>query len=849
VQGVATVIDDASAPRTSSALGSYQPALDGMRAVAMSVMLAYHGELEWAKGAFLGLSQFFTLSGFLITSILLKQRARTGTVQLGRFWTQRYRRLMPAALLTLAGIVVFGATVADPTQVREIPGQVAASAGQVANWYFIFTDKSYIDLFAAPSPVQHFWSLAVEEQFYIIMPLVFLALIRLTKSLKVLAIFFAAGALASTAWMIWLYNHGASLDRLYYGTDTRAAELLTGGLLAVVLHRFPLNLSVVGHKVVVVLGLVAFGLTIWGWTHLELADGPVWRGGFLVISVVSCALIVSILAGGPLTVLLAWGFLPAMGRITYGLYLFHWPIFLWLTEEQTGLDSWYLFSLRMAVTFAVAIASYNLMEMPIRNGFPVRLKGSLRYAVAPVVAISIVAVAFVAGNREVRQELSPLATPITESAPTAAGDGVMDVLVIPDASTQPIVDRLVAQADGATDLDVVVASPFSCSGVTEHEGSPICGNWLDEWPALIEANDPDVVLVYVSSWDAADIERVSGISSTDPEAITAWTEAVLGNGFGLLNAKGAPVAMARLPLTIAQSIQMAKDPFLVASQHLPKVDVAVRQVIDVEVPPDGDFSTDAFASVAIEAILRSLQLYQRAPIELPRVMVVGDSAARTFGYGLERMAADTGTAVVWTTATIGCGVADEGVVVDLFAPGGEAPVPPPCLAVRDGWREQIEQFDPDLVVVLSTVWDVQERKLPGWGEMRTVGDPAFDEYLLSEYEAAVDELTAGGASIVWIQGPCARSVQANGQPGSSTGSFDTARMRYLNDVILDRLVDARPEVQRFDLFPVLCPDGEFVESLGGVAKVRPDGVHFSTEGSLWVANEVGPEIFALGLAR
>jgi hypothetical protein len=138
--------------------------------------------------------------------------------------------------------------------------------------------------------------------------------------------------------------------------------------------------------------------------------------------------------------------------------------------------------------------------------------------------------------------------------------------------------------------------------------------------------------------------------------------------------------------------------------------------------------------------------------------------------------------------------------------------------------------------------------LPDWPQMKIPGDPAFDEYLLREYRESVDELAAGGAEILWIKQPCARSMQANAQ-GTSTGLYDTARVRYLNDSLIPRLVEDRPEVRTYDLFSKLCPEGVFVESMGGIDKVRPDGVHFSTEGSLWLAYTFGGEMLAAGLRR
>ncbi len=834
--------------RTSSALGAYQPSLDGLRAVAMAVMLSYHAELQWAKGAYLGLSQFFTLSGFLITSILLSRQARTGSVALGRFWTNRYRRLLPAAYVTLAGVVVFGATVADPVQVKEIPGQIASAAAQVANWYFIVTDKSYVGLFASPSPVQHFWSLAVEEQFYLIMPLVFVGIVKVTKSLKAIALFFGGGALISTIWMIWLYHNGASIDRLYYGTDTRAAELLLGGLLAVILHRFPLNLSASWRKVMAALGIAAFAATAWGWTHLEITSGVMYQGGYLVFAAISCLLITSLLAGGPLRAILSWGFLPPMGRIIYGLYLYHWPIFLWLTADRTGLAPWPLFALRMVITFVLAIASYNLIEMPIRHGSFTWARAPIRYAIAPVVALSIVALAFVAGNREVPGELTPLATPISDVAPTATGrDGVLDVLVIPDDETEQVARRLQTKGEESDTLNVTVAEPFSCSGVNEVADGFTCANWLAEWPDLIERVDPDITVFFVDEWDVGQIEALSGLDATmDPQAVESWTTTVLRTGFALLTTNGAPVGTMRLPDTFADQVKKASDPFTVAVTSSAKLSPDVREIPNYGLGVAVDGLTQAYVDDAADVVLRGAELYRRKnDSEAPKVLVVGDSTARTLGFGLERWATETGSALVWTTATLGCGIADDASLRGV----GDRPeqVDAPCLEVRDGWRRQIAEFDPDLVIVLSTIPDMQDRRLPGWDDFLAPGDAEFDAYLVREYHDAVDVLTAGGARVLWLKPPCVRSLEAaGGEVGASLGPSDTNRVRHLNDVILPTLAADEPSVRLFDLFGPLCPNGEFVEEIDGV-EVRPDGVHYSSEGSRWFADRYGAALLEAGL--
>ena len=687
----------------------------------------------------------------------------------------------------------------------------------------------------------------MEEQFYLIMPLLFVGLFKLTGRSRSVPPCFLGGTMLSTAWMIWLYRSGASIDRLYYGTDTRAAELLAGGVLAFVLHRYPLDLSPVWRRVLVVAGIVCFALTAWGWTHLEITSGPMYQGGFLIFSIMSCVLIASLLAGGPLTAVLSWGFLPPMGRIIYGLYLYHWPIFLWLTAERTGLDPLPLFTLRMVITFALAIASYNLIEMPIRHGSFTWLRGSLRYAIAPVVAISIVAVAFVAGNREIDAELTPLATPVSDQAPVATGDGVLDVVVIGDAATAPYVDRLRAEADASDSLAVTVAEPFTCEGLVQQDGSPTCTNFVEDWKPLIDEVDPDVVLLYVTQWDVAQIDALSGLDpASTPEAKAEWAAEVLGEGVSILGARGAPVVWGEPAKTFGEQYQNQTDPLHIAVGTLIASNENFRQILGIEYPTGMDTASPEYADRVTDVIVENLRRQQRDPTSSARkVMVVGDSVARTVGYGLERWAEETGEATVWTTATPGCGIADEGTVRGYA--DREAPMAEVCLAVRDGWKRQLAQFDPDVVVVLTSTWDLQDRRFPGWDDYRSPGDPTIDDYILREYEEAADVLGSTGATIVWLQAPCSRSMQIDGGAiGESAGAYSISRTVHLNEDLLPRLVAARPAIRLYDLFSIMCPDGTFHDEVAGITP-RPDGAHFSSEGAVWLADTYGKAILDAAL--
>ena len=343
---------------------AFQPGLEGMRGLAVLAVLVFHGGFSWASGGFLGVSTFFTLSGFLITTLLLSERARRGSIGLKRFWARRFRRLMPASLVCLVGVLVFAATVATPAQLVNLRGDMLAALLYVANWRFIADGASYAELFVAPSPVLHFWSLAIEEQFYLLFPLVVAGLMAVARgSRRVLAVVLGLAAVGSVAYTAVLA--ASSIDAAYYSTFSRAAELLIGALLAMAV-ALPAVRSRLDHPrartVVTAVGAVALLTCGWLWHTARQTDPWLYRGGLAAYAVLTAVLIVSVIETGPMRWVFSHGSLRWVGRISYGVYLYHWPIFLWLTPLRTGLSEWPLFALRLAVTFGAAVASYHLIE-------------------------------------------------------------------------------------------------------------------------------------------------------------------------------------------------------------------------------------------------------------------------------------------------------------------------------------------------------------------------------------------------------------------------------------------------------------------------------------------------------
>ena len=356
------------------------PALDGLRAIALLAVMAFHAGFSWIRGGYLPLTAFFVLSGFLITALLLLEHDGTGRIDLRAFWARRARRLVPGALLAMALVAVYVALGAR-REMAGLPGDAIASLTWVVNWRFVLDGRTYADVFSEPSPLQHLWSLSVEEQFYVVLPLVAVACLGATRWRRsTLATVSLLGIVASVVITRAVHEPGDPPLRAYFGTDTRAAELLVGVLLACVLIgpnglRRPAGAA---GRVVSAVGAAALAGSVWCWFTLREFDDRLYEGGLVVIALLAAAVVAAATVERSLVSrVLGFGPLVRFGRISYGVYLFHWPLFLWLDEERTGLDTTPLFVVRLLVTVALAALSHRFVEAPI-------LAGRLRPPVARV---------------------------------------------------------------------------------------------------------------------------------------------------------------------------------------------------------------------------------------------------------------------------------------------------------------------------------------------------------------------------------------------------------------------------------------------------------------------------------
>jgi peptidoglycan/LPS O-acetylase OafA/YrhL len=437
------------APRKGTTLG-YLPALDGIRGVAMLGIMGVHAGVYLTAGGFFFLDAFFALSGFLITSLLIVEWRKRGTIKLGAFWARRARRLLPALLVMLIGVsIIYGVFVPAGTY-PTLRGDALSALFYFANWHYIASGSDYFHMTGLTSPLIHTWSLAVEEQFYLVWPLVFLGVMKLTHSLRALLTVAIVGALASASEMALLFNP-TNINRLYFGTDTHAQSVLVGATLAIGIRLWAERRrkgdesnwqarTPWARLVLTMVGVIGVAISIVLYTTVHSDDAFAYRGGFLLAALAASAVLLSVSCAqySPLARLLSFRPLTFIGRISYGMYLWHFPLFDFINEQRTGLSPWPLFFVRVIPTIGIATLSFYFVERPIRQGtFFTRFRAQ----VFTVPAFGIVILAIVLATMPAADSIpvgaaasgTVTATAITSTIPATYGTAPTRVLLVGDS--------------------------------------------------------------------------------------------------------------------------------------------------------------------------------------------------------------------------------------------------------------------------------------------------------------------------------------------------------------------------------------------------------------------------------
>ncbi len=558
------------------------PALDGVRGLAVAAVLAFHGGVSFVQGGFLGVDAFFVLSGFLITALLLTEHRGTGRIDLRAFWARRARRLLPALLLLLAVVLPVSRWLLPPEELGALRIDALAAIAYVANWRLMDRGGGYFAETAAPSPLQHTWSLAIEEQFYLVWPLLVVLLLLATRRMAerrrrtAVVVVCLVGAGASTATAAVLSGY-ADTDRVYYGTDTRAAALLVGcALAALIAGRTP---AAGPHRVLG--GLAALGAAVAGWLWVT-ADGAapwLYRGGLLLAALAVAAVIAHAVqsTASPTARLLGLPPLALLGRISYGVYLWHWPLFGWLTAERTGLEGTRLLAVRCAATLAAATVSYLAVERPLRRS--VRLRRPLitpvwsGTAMVATAAIAVLATVPPAVPRtepvDVDQALSRV---LAEPRPTATSTATAPAVPAPVdrrgrrpgklpritffgdsvswslGAYLPEQRRLAITVRGVPGCGIARLPDIRYIG-KPHTNYPGCETWDRRWRKNVRTDDPDVAVVLLDRWELMDRRLGGRYQHIGDPAFDAYLNRELELALDIVSARGAHVVVLTAPYT------------------------------------------------------------------------------------------------------------------------------------------------------------------------------------------------------------------------------------------------------------------------------------------------------------
>lgn len=721
----------------------YVPALDGVRALAVLAVLVFHADLGVMPGGFLGVSLFFTLSGFLITSLLLAEHEERNRIDVRGFVARRARRLLPAAHVCVLLVLVSGRWWGD-AQRRDLPGDAIAAMLNVANWRFAFAGENYQDLFAGePSPLAHFWSLAIEEQWYLVLPILVGATMHrrgvhddlasrrgrtggAVFSLVLLSI-------VATVLTLWLVGGDAGRDLVYHGTHTRGAELFMGALAATLLagRRVPARAGAWMSGV----GLSALVLCM---AVLDLSTDALYGGGLVVISVLSAVAVAGLTSDHGVSQLLSGRVLVGIGKLSYGIYLYHWPVYLLLDEERVGVGGWLLLAVRWAVTLLVALASYRFVELPVRERrWPVR-PGAIGLSLGGSFAVIAVAVLFVP---------SPSFS-LTEQLLAEGDGGPVSFEPVPVEPAEPPVVLVLGSAVGAAaavagdDRTVVDALQPGCplvagTGVRTPSGTEVdtstCRSFGDVWTGASSADPPDVVVLALGPLDAGIIRRLGDEGYPDPDDVPALAERLEASREGL--------RLALRTLVDSDASLVLFDGAATLGVGTGLTEIALEFGVGAAV-----VTTLPGLAVATDTVVEAVADGGGTASDALRVLVIGDSTSLDVARAMND-GSDGRLEVMWAGRN-GCPF----VRVEAARPDGRSEwSSTDCPPFDTVVPPLLESFRPDAVLLVVGPTELEQQRYPGDRTAYVAGDERFTEF--HDQELAALLAIVGGLPVIVADAP------------------------------------------------------------------------------------------------
>lgn len=504
--------------------GKRNGALDGLRGLAVIAVMAYHVVPDPFTGGWLGVDVFFVLSGFLICSMLLREHARSRTIDYKRFLVRRARRLLPGLALVLTAVLLAAMIWESAGRRVSVAIDVVSSAFQVSNWRLILADESYFTKVGVPSPIRHTWSLGVQEQFYLLFPLLLLFVMSRAKSWRTVYFVFGSIAAMSLARALSLYEPGTDPSRVYFGTDTRLSELLIGAIGAMFIFRRtqiaqryvtpgPRMWSRQTETLLGWLGLGSLALIVYWMFSVDEFSPWLFQGGLILISFITLIIIVAATSPVPniMTKLLANKPLMKAGDMSYSLYIWHWPIIVYLTPALPGSSMLTRQIMAVVLTIGVSWASFHLVENRIHkhglSGLSWRnpQRGPrLAAATLPAIAALALVLAVTPGSSSGKNLVLKLPADAlygleVEDLP----DGLKrkHAVLIGASTADGIITR--GDVDATPDIYLRSSAKIGCAPFTSSQlqgedllvEGPECDEFREEWPQVIsEMRDPTVIL-------------------------------------------------------------------------------------------------------------------------------------------------------------------------------------------------------------------------------------------------------------------------------------------------------------------------------------------------------------------